>query len=529
MAWDINDLERWDACIRERAEAYGLRCFPQDFEICDHEQMLGYIAYSGMPSHYPHWSYGKSYEKLRTLYDHGVSGIPYEMVINTNPALAYLMRDNSLTLQILTMAHVYGHNDFFKNNAFFAEKQAETARAQGRSFSGVKPEEVIGKMKTRANYVRDLIKDPSVGFERVEAILDAAHGLSLNMKRNPSMRDLSFEETRAYVVEKLFPPEDRFRRVHKQEELDEKKIKEAKENVPFLPEENFLLFIRNHNPYLTTWERHLLTIAYEESQYFIPQIETKIMNEGWASFWHWMILNDLLNRNPDSILKQRYDLQALYLEFVVRHNQVVCPLPRIINPYNLGFHGLWKPLYLLYGGEFMTAEDENLLVALEEEDRQDPFLPKDRFLPDGTRKPWQKKLREVCEEHRDMSCLRLYLFEELGRRLNLFAYGPQGDEYVVTHVLDENRANWRTIKETLIKNVGMNVVPYITVEPISYETHVKEIHLKHHFEGDERELDKEYAEKTMRYFYDLMGRRQEIVLHTFLGGKPTVYRVNQSL
>ncbi len=110
--------------IRAKADEFGLDCYPQEFELCDHTGMLGYMAYSGMPSHYPHWSYGKSYEKLKTLYDHGVSGLPYEMVINSNPAIAYLMRDNSLLLQILTIAHVYGHNDFFKNNFTFKSAPA---------------------------------------------------------------------------------------------------------------------------------------------------------------------------------------------------------------------------------------------------------------------------------------------------------------------------------------------------------------------------------------------------------------------
>ena len=119
-SWDLHDLEYWDDKIREQAEALGLDCYPQEFELCNHTDMLTYMAYSGIPSHYPHWSYGKSFEKLKTLYEYGVSGLPYEMVINSNPALAYLMRDNSLCLQILTIAHVYGHNDFFKNNIWFS-------------------------------------------------------------------------------------------------------------------------------------------------------------------------------------------------------------------------------------------------------------------------------------------------------------------------------------------------------------------------------------------------------------------------
>src|SRR5215468_5438494 len=162
--YEISDLEEWDRRIREKAEEFGLDTYAQEFEICDHSDMLGYMAYSGMPSHYPHWSYGKSFEKLKTLYDHGVSGLPYEMVINSNPALAYLMRDNSLLLQILTIAHVYGHNDFFKNNFTYRTTRADYT---------------ISTFKAHAGRVRAYIEDPSIGYEKVESVLDAAHSLSL--------------------------------------------------------------------------------------------------------------------------------------------------------------------------------------------------------------------------------------------------------------------------------------------------------------------------------------------------------------
>src|SRR5512147_2345753 len=154
--WDVNDLEYWDEKIREKVEEFGLSCYPQEFEICNHNQMLGYMAYSGIPSHYPHWSYGKAYEKLKTLYDYGVSGLPYEMVINSSPALAYLMRDNSLLLQILTIAHVYGHNDFFKNNFTFRSTRAEFT---------------ISTFKAHGKRIRSYIERPGIGTERVEHIL----------------------------------------------------------------------------------------------------------------------------------------------------------------------------------------------------------------------------------------------------------------------------------------------------------------------------------------------------------------------
>ena len=110
---EISELIEWDDKIKELVSYFGLNCYPQEFEICDHFEMLGYMAYSGMPSRYQHWSFGKSYEREKTMYDYGVGGLPYEMVINSNPCLAYLMRDNTPLLQILTVAHVYGHNDFF--------------------------------------------------------------------------------------------------------------------------------------------------------------------------------------------------------------------------------------------------------------------------------------------------------------------------------------------------------------------------------------------------------------------------------
>ena len=159
--------------IREKVVEFGLDCYPQEFELCDHTGMLGYMAYSGMPSHYPHWSYGKAYEKLKTLYDHGISGLPYEMVIASDPALAYLMRDNTLLLQILTIAHVYGHNDFFKRNFTFSSTRAELT---------------IEIFKAHALSVRRYIEDPSIGIEKVERIMDAAHALSLQRRRNLSIR-----------------------------------------------------------------------------------------------------------------------------------------------------------------------------------------------------------------------------------------------------------------------------------------------------------------------------------------------------
>jgi stage V sporulation protein R len=458
-SYTLKDLEYWDARVREKVAEVGLDCFPQEFEICDHSQMLGYMAYSGMPSHYPHWSYGKSYEKLKTLYDYGVSGIPYEMVINSSPALAYLMRDNSLCLQILTIAHVYGHNDFFKGNF---------------TFKSTRPEFTIGTFKAHADRVRHYVDAPGIGLEKVETFLDAAHALSLQCRRNLAVKKLSQEEERDRLVAVATPPPDPFQRIHRRQEATEPDLR----RVPPVPDEDLLLFIRDHNPYLQEWERDLLTIVHEEAQYFIPQIETKIMNEGWASFWHKRILDALVLP------------QELHLEFLVRHNQVVRPIPGQLNPYHLGLR-LWEDI----------------------ERRGDDPTPEERErLPPG--KTGRNLLFETREVDRDASFLRRWLHEDLMRELDIFRYEPKGDDLVVTDVADHD--GWRAVKETLIKNVGMGSIPVIRVEDADY-SHTRTLFLTHGHDG--RDLQLEYAEKTLAYLHRLWGR--EVALETAVNGKRT--------
>jgi stage V sporulation protein R len=427
--------------------------------------MLGYMAYSGMPSHYPHWSYGKAYEKLKTLYDHGVSGLPYEMVINSNPAIAYLMRDNTLCLQILTMAHVYGHNDFFKNNFTYKSTRADLT---------------IETFKAHALRVRRYVEDPSIGVERLERILDAAHALSWQCRRNLAIRKLSREEQVERTVQSQEPPPDPFRKIHARPERVDIDIRK----VPLEPDEDVLLFIRDHNPYLAEWEKDLLTIVDEEAKYFIPMMETKIMNEGWASYWHHRILESLELE------------QGLHLEFIVRHNQVVRPIPGQINPYHLGLK-VWEDIYRRWTNP--TA---------------------DELKRDGAPgKSGAEKLLEVREVERDVSFLRRYLTEDLMREMDIFEYEPRGEELVISKVADDE--GWREVKETLLKNVGTNSIPVIKVEDADFGQN-RTLYLKHYHDG--RDLHLEYSEKTMAYLQRLWGR--EVVIETVLDGKRSLLCCN---
>jgi len=463
MATDytVEDLERWNEKIVSLVERYGLDPYNQEFEICDHEDMLSYMVYSGMPSHYPHWSFGKNFEKTKTLYEYGVSGLPYEMVINSNPSIAYLMRDNSLALQILTMAHVYGHNDFFKNNFTFRSTRAEFT---------------IETFKGHANRVRHYVEDPSIGLEKVEAVLDAAHALSLQCRRNLAIKKPSADEERQMKLEEFEPPADPFRSIHRRADQPTPDLRK----IPLYPDEDLLMFIRDHNPQIAEWERDLLTIVHKQAQYFVPQIETKIMNEGWASFWHKRIVEAL-------------DLpQGLHLEFIIRHTQVLRPSPGSLNPYHVGMK-VWEDIEKRWNNP--TAAD------IEE------FGPR--------KKSGNEKLFEVREVERDASFLRRYLTEELIRELNLFEYKSRGNDQVVSRVADED--NWRHIKETLIQNVGTATIPVIKVEDSDYLNN-RTLLLKHHHDG--RDLQLEYAEKTLKYVQQLWGR--DVVMETVIDDRTTL-------
>jgi stage V sporulation protein R len=459
--YNLEDLEGWNERIVALVERFGLDTYPQEFEVCDHEDMLSYMVYSGMPSHYPHWSYGKSFEKMKTLYEYGVSGLPYEMVINSNPAIAYLMRDNTLALQVLTIAHVYGHNDFFKNNFTFRSTRAEYT---------------IETFKTHADRVRRYVEDPSIGLEKVERILDAAHALSLQCRRNLAIRKQGAEEQREARLQESQPAKDPFSAIHRPKEYAPPDLT----RVPLYPDEDILLFIRDHNPHFADWEKDLLTIVHDQAQYFIPQMETKIMNEGWASFWHKRILEAL-------------DLpQSLHLEFIVRHAQVLRPHPGGLNPYHVGMK-IWEDI----------------------EKRWDHPSPEEVKEFGPRTKSGIEKLFEVREVERDSSFLRRYLTEDLLRELNLFEYRTRGDEQVVSRVADKD--NWRDIKETLIQNVGTGTIPVIKIVDSDYN---KNRALLLHHEHDGRDLQLEYAEKTLRYMRQLW--EHNVVVETVINEKPTL-------
>lgn len=390
MNFKFQDLEKWSNIIEKRSQEFGLDCYEQEFEIVSYEDMLCYEAYSGMPSHYPHWSFGKSYEKLKTLYSYDLTGLPYEIVINSDPCIAYLMKENSLVTQILTMAHVYGHNDFFKNNRMFKE--------------GTNASLTIGMFKNHGDRIRSYIQDPSIGYDKVERILDVAHAIKY--------QDI----------------------------------------LPFLLE----------NAPLEDWEKDVLTIVLETSKYFLPQIESKIMNEGWASWWHYKILQSL--ELPTSF----------QLEFLKIHNMVIAPNHTSINPYYVGFK-IWE--------------------SLDEIHKDNP-----------------QELFRIRQVERDASFIRNYLTFDLCRELNLFTFKEEEQYYLVSQVANEE--GWKEIRNQLALLVGVGGIPCISVDEVNISD--GSLILSHSY--DDRELHLSYASETLKYIQKLWTGK--VILKTVLNNIP---------
>ncbi|HWQ75376.1 MAG TPA: SpoVR family protein [Syntrophomonas sp.] len=429
--FSIRELREWNEKIEALVEASGLQPYPQEFEICDYEEMLNYEAYLGMPARYPHWSFGKAYERKKSFYRYNLTGLPYEMVINSNPCLAYLMKDNTLLLQILTMAHVYGHNDFFRNNRLFRD--------------GTRAELVLEMFKSHARRIRSYISDPSIGYAKVERVLDAAHALRLQCYRQVGQTDEDEASQRERLQRQAMPAAT-------EHPLLEKSAPAAPldlSRIPLEPEEDIIYFLIRYAP-LSEWEKDILQMVREENAYFLPQMETKIMNEGWASFWHYRILNQL--ELP----------QQLYMEFVIRHNQVLRPHEGGLNPYHLGF-------VIFTDLEKRYPEDKDMIF-------------------------------KVREQERDASFIRRYLTEELCMELNLFEFNKKAPrDYVITEIADEE--GWKQIRDTLAGQVGMGMIPNVKV--IEMQKADRILCLEHEWEG--KELQIKYAHETLQYIARLWG------------------------
>jgi stage V sporulation protein R len=300
--------------IEKIALEYGLSFFQTVFEVVDYKQMNALAAYGGFPTRYPHWRFGMEYNQLSKSYEYGLHRI-YEMVINNDPTYAYLLEGNTLLDQKLVMAHVYGHADFFRNNVYYDHTNRK----------------MIDDMANHATRIRRY--HDRLGVEAVERFLDACLSVEELIDPNsvfrtgngngepedgPPSADVPRIKTKQYLDRYVNPPEY----------IDErrKRMTEAREEAkrfPSRPERDVLGFLLMHAP-LDNWERDVLGIVREESYYFLPQRQTKVMNEGWASYWHTKILTQKVLDDSEVI------------DYADRHSGTVATAPGRLNPYKLG-------------------------------------------------------------------------------------------------------------------------------------------------------------------------------------------------
>ncbi|SFY29018.1 stage V sporulation protein R [Bacillus altitudinis] len=443
--------------ITEIAEGFGLDFYPMRYEICPAEIIYTFGAY-GMPTRFSHWSFGKQFHKMKLHYDLGLSKI-YELVINSNPCYAFLLDNNSLVQNKLIVAHVLAHCDFFKNNCRFQNTKRDMVESMSAAAERIKEYEHIH------------------GTKEVESFLDAVLALQEHIDPSLVRSKLSWNLDDEDEYE-----EDKPKRQTPYDDLwgmDEPKTREKKKTIkqfPPKPEKDILLFIEAHSRELEPWQRDVLTMLREEMLYFWPQLETKIMNEGWASYWHQRIMRELDLDSSESI------------EFAKLNAGVVQPSKTGINPYYLG-----------------------LKIFEDIEERYDH--PCEELKKAGvTEGSGRSKMFEVREIESDISFIRNYLTKDLVMREDLYLFQKQGRDY---KVIDKE---WKAVRDQLISMRVNGGFPYLTVIDGDYLKN-NELYIKHWYEGIE--LDLKYLEKVLPYLYQLWGR--SVHIESVLEGKEVMF------
>ncbi|MBE3569097.1 MAG: SpoVR family protein [Bacillales bacterium] len=449
--------------ITEVASGFGLDFYPMRYEICPAEIIYTFGAY-GMPTRFSHWSFGKQFFKMKLHYDLGLSKI-YELVINSNPCYAFLLDTNSLIQNKLIVAHVLAHCDFFKNNVRFQNTNRD----------------IIESMAATAERIRHY--EIQYGKKEVEQFIDAV--LAIEEHIDPSLmrpqlawsvEDL--EEREEEEDQKPASPYDDLW------SLDEKKpirknSEKKKKKFPPHPEKDLVLFIEQYSRELTEWQRDIMTMIREEMLYFWPQLETKIMNEGWASYWHQRIIRELDLTSDEAI------------EFAKLNASVVQPSRTSINPYYLGL---------------------KIFEDIEERWNHPSDEMKKRGVVPGS---GREKIFEVREIESDISFLRNYLTKELVMREDMFLFQKQGHDYKIVE------KDWKNVRDQLVSMRVNGGFPYITVNDGDYLKN-GELYLKHWYEGIE--LDLNYLEKVLPYIYQLWGR--PVHMETVVEERPMLFTYN---
>lgn len=425
--WTFDLIEQYHSVIAETAEKYKLETYPNQIEIITAEQMMDAYSSVGMPIGYNHWSFGKKFIQTEQNYKRGQMGLAYEIVINSNPCIAYLMEENTLPMQALVMAHAsYGHNSFFKNNYLF---KAWTDASS-----------IIDYLLFAKNYVAKC--ENRYGIDAVEDVLDSCHALmnhGVDRYKRPAPLSLAEEEARQKSREAYLQTQvnELWRTIpHSAEEKQHEEVRFPKD-----PQENILYFLEKNAPLLETWQRELIRIVRKISQYFYPQRQTQVMNEGWATFWHYTILNDMYDQG---YLSDRFMMEILH-----NHTNVVMqpaynsPYFSGINPYALGFA--------------MYRDIRRICEEPTDEDKE--------WFPDIAGSPWLETLHFAMQNFKDESFISQFLSPKLIRDFKLFSLADHASLPYLEIDSIHDEAGYRMIRQQLsdqynISNIDPNIQVY---------------------------------------------------------------------
>ena len=420
--WTYELIQAYEREIARLARDFKLETYPNQIEIITAEQMMDAYASVGMPIGYYHWSYGKHFLSVEKGYQRGQMGLAYELVINSNPCIAYLMEENSIAMQALVIAHAcYGHNSFFKNNYLFS--------------MWTSADSIIDYLVFARHYITEC--EEHHGIDAVESILDACHALmnyGVDRYKHPAPLSLHEEKIR-----------QQNREVYLQSQINElwrtippgkQKEQNSKQRFPDEPQENILYFVEKNAPLLQPWEREIIRIVRKIAQYFYPQRQTKVMNEGWACFWHYTLLNALYD---EKLVSDEFMMEILQVHTnVIRQPAYNSPEYTGINPYTLGYQ--------------MMQDIKRICEEPTDEDKQwFPYLA-------GTN--WQDSLDHAMRHFKDESFIAQYLSPHLIRELKLFQVTDDDSQSELFVDGIHNEQGYQLIRETLSKQYNLG-----TLEP----------------------------------------------------------------
>ncbi len=419
--WTFDLIGKFDVEIARIAENFQLDTYPNQIEVISAEQMMDAYSSTGLPLGYSHWSFGKQFLSVEKNYKRGAMGLAYELVINSDPCIAYLMEENTLTMQALVIAHAcYGHNSFFKNNYLFK--------------TWTSPDSIVDYLVFAKKFVAEC--EELHGIDAVESVLDAAHALmNQGVDRYKRPQKLSLREEKIKQANRAEYLQSQVNELWRTLPTSIKEEKQKKvTRYPKEPEENILYFVEKNAPLLESWQRELIRIVRKMAQYFYPQRQTKVMNEGWATFWHYTILNQLYDEHLVS--------DNFMMEFLHSHTGVVyqpsydSPYYSGINPYTLGFA--------------MMCDIRRICENPTKEDKT--------WFPDIAGSPWLETMDFAMRNFKDESFISQFLSPKVIRDLKLFSIHDDDhkDEMVVNNI--HNKDGYQQIRELLSDHYNLSFI-----------------------------------------------------------------------